>query len=92
MADRKRERDETPVAVAMQELEAAVGRDNEMKIKSLSALRALVDPSDESYEVQKEAAAAGVLPLLMQLLEDDSTGVMAEAAETVAALTKCGCC
>lgn len=48
MAERKRERDETEVATAVQELEAALTRDSDIKIKSLLTLSSLLDSKDEA--------------------------------------------
>ncbi len=48
--------------------------------------KALIDPTDESYEVQR-AAADRVLPtVLMTLLEDDEAAVAVEAATCLAAV------
>eukprot|EP00877_Chromochloris_zofingiensis_P014659 jgi/Chrzof1/9447/Cz04g03130.t1 len=87
MAPRKREREEDEVDLAVQELESVVSRDPEIKLKALDSLRKLFDPLDEGYTAQKKAASLGVLNVLMQLLEDDSEAVAAEAALTLAALT-----
>lgn len=67
-------------------LEACVGKDSESKISALKALTVAIDPSDESYEVQR-LAADRVLHVLMQLLEDDAEGVSVEAANALAALS-----
>lgn len=48
MAERKRERDESDVATAVQELEAAVTRDTEIKLKALQTLSSLLDSKDEA--------------------------------------------
>ncbi|KAI8462585.1 MAG: hypothetical protein J3K34DRAFT_178828 [Monoraphidium minutum] len=69
-------------------LEAVPQSDPEAKVEALKALTALVDPSDESYEVQRAAADhAGVLHVLMQLLDDDHEAVVVEAANCLAALS-----
>jgi predicted Zn-ribbon and HTH transcriptional regulator len=88
MADRKREREETEAETAVQEIEASLGRDADMKIKALAGLTHLVDTSDEGYAVQREAAEAGALTVLMQLLEDDSDVVRVQAAKAVTVLTQ----
>ncbi len=44
----KRPREEDEVDVAIQELEAAVGRDAELKIKGLQGLAELIDPAGTS--------------------------------------------
>ena len=86
MADRKRERDESALDAALQSLEASVSKEVADKTKALKDLRELIDEDDESYETQKQAAAGGVLNTLMQLLEDDSEAVAAEAALALTAL------
>jgi hypothetical protein len=48
MAERKRDRDETEVATAVQELEAAVTRDTDIKLKALQTLSSLLDSKDEA--------------------------------------------
>jgi hypothetical protein len=48
MAERKRERDESEVATAVQELEAALTRDAEIKLKALQTLSNLLDSKDEA--------------------------------------------
>eukprot|EP00878_Enallax_costatus_P046844 GHUV01057147.1.p1 GENE.GHUV01057147.1~~GHUV01057147.1.p1 ORF type:complete len:171 (-),score=28.51 GHUV01057147.1:206-718(-) len=87
-ADRKRERDETEVDTAMQELEASLNRDADMKLKALQTLRDLMDLKDEGYTVQRQAAEAGVLTMLMQLLEDDAESVRVDAAKALTAVTR----
>ncbi|KAF8058934.1 hypothetical protein HT031_005502 [Scenedesmus sp. PABB004] len=84
----KRERDESAVEAAVGELEAALARDADMKLKALVALVALVDFKDEGYAAQRQAAEAGALALLMQLLEDESDAVRVQAAKTLVAVTK----
>eukprot|EP00879_Flechtneria_rotunda_P003385 GHRR01003613.1.p1 GENE.GHRR01003613.1~~GHRR01003613.1.p1 ORF type:complete len:380 (+),score=142.31 GHRR01003613.1:163-1302(+) len=88
MADRKREREENEVDTAVTELEAALGRDSDIKLKALYAIKVLVDVHDEMYTVQRKAAEAGALPMLMQLLEDDSEVVRVEAAKALTLLAK----
>jgi hypothetical protein len=48
MAERKREREESEVATSVQELEAAVGRDTEIKLKALQTLSSQLDSKDEA--------------------------------------------
>lgn len=48
MAERKRDRDETEVATAVQELDAAVTRDTDIKLKALQTLSSLLDSKDEA--------------------------------------------
>lgn len=48
MAERKREREESELATAVQELEAAVGRDTEIKLKALQTLSSQLDRKDEA--------------------------------------------
>lgn len=48
MADRKRDRDETELATAVQELEAAVARDADLKLKALQTLSDKLDCADEA--------------------------------------------
>ncbi|KIZ04687.1 hypothetical protein MNEG_3274 [Monoraphidium neglectum] len=67
-------------------LEQAPQGDEDAKIEALKGLTALIDPADESYEVQRSAAGR-VLHVLMQLLEDDSQAVVVEAANSLAALS-----
>lgn len=86
--DRKRERDETDVDTAMQELEASLSRDTDMKLKALQTLRDLMDLKDEGYTVQRQTAEAGVLSMLMQLLEDDAESVRVDAAKALTAVTR----
>eukprot|EP00882_Tetradesmus_deserticola_P000747 GHRQ01000815.1.p1 GENE.GHRQ01000815.1~~GHRQ01000815.1.p1 ORF type:complete len:385 (+),score=179.94 GHRQ01000815.1:178-1332(+) len=88
MADRKRDREETDVATAVQEVEASFGRDADMKIKALGGLTHLVDTSDEGYAVQREAVESGALTVLMRLLEDDSDIVRIQAAKALTVLTQ----
>jgi hypothetical protein len=88
MADRKRDREESEVDTAVQEIEASLGRDADMKIKALAGLTHLVDTSDEGYAVQREAAEGGALTVLMQLLEDDSDVVRVQAAKALTVLTQ----
>uniref|UniRef100_A0A383V8G1 UNC-45/Cro1/She4 central domain-containing protein n=1 Tax=Tetradesmus obliquus TaxID=3088 RepID=A0A383V8G1_TETOB len=88
MADRKRDREETEVETAVQEIEASLGRDADMKIKALAGLTHIVDTSDEGYAVQREAAETGALTVLMQLLEDDSDVVRIQAAKALTVLTQ----
>lgn len=76
----KREREESSAEVAVQALEASLGREADIKLKALAALAGLIDANDEAYAVQRDAAEAGVLPTLMQLLEDDSDAVRLAAA------------
>lgn len=88
MADRKREREETEIDTAVQELDASLSRDTDMKLKALQTLRDLVDLKDEGYTVQRQAAEAGVLGMLMQLLEDDAESVRVDAAKALTAVTR----
>ncbi|KAI8463295.1 MAG: hypothetical protein J3K34DRAFT_475344 [Monoraphidium minutum] len=64
----------------------AASKEAAEKIKALRALTALIDPLDESYEVQRRTAER-VLDVIMQLLEDESRGVAVEAAVALAALS-----
>eukprot|EP00775_Hariotina_reticulata_P009367 gene9367-9530_t len=82
----KRERDETAVETAVQELEAAVQRDADIKLKAVQTISGLVDQADEGYTAQREAAENGALTLLMQLLEDDAESVRVEAAKALTVL------
>jgi hypothetical protein len=59
-----------------------------MPLQALNAIAELIDPDDEQYEVQKELASSGVIPLLVELLTDSATTVSASAIETVATLVK----
>lgn len=88
MADRKREREENEIDTAVQELEASLGRDTDLKLKALQTLRELVDLKDEGYTVQRQAAEAGILAILMQLLEDDAESVRVDAAKALTAITR----
>ncbi|KAF6259892.1 armadillo-type protein [Scenedesmus sp. NREL 46B-D3] len=88
MADRKRDREESEVDTAVQEIEASLGRDADVKIKALAGLTHLVDTSDEGYAVQREAAESGAMTVLMQLLEDDSDVVRVQAAKALTVLTQ----
>lgn len=88
VADRKREREETEVDTVMQELEASLSRDTDMKLKALQTLRDLVDLKDEGYTVQRQAADAGVLTILMRLLEDDAESVRVDAAKALTAIAR----
>lgn len=87
-AERKRDREETEVDVALQELDACLSRDTDIKLKALATLISLVDITDEGYAVQRQAAQDGALTQLMQLLEDDSDAVRAEAAKALTVLTQ----
>lgn len=49
-------------------------------------IKALIDPSDESYSVQREAAERLLPATLMRLLDDDDPSVQREAASCLAAL------
>lgn len=48
MAERKRDREESEVATAVQELEVAVTRDTDIKLKALQTLSAQLDRKDEA--------------------------------------------
>lgn len=82
----KREREENAIDVALQELEVAVTRDPELKVKALGKLRDVIDVLDESYAAQQDLMEAEGLAMITQLLGDDSDLVAAEAASVVAVI------
>lgn len=69
------------------ELEARLESSAEEKTTALQAIRTAVDPTDEAYDAQRLMASEGVVDLLIRLLDDEDSGVVCEAALTLAALT-----
>ncbi|KAK9815723.1 hypothetical protein WJX72_008572 [[Myrmecia] bisecta] len=74
----------------LQELEGAIELGDDGRVtKGLERIQALVDESDETYDVQKSLAREGVFELLSGLLEASQGGaVRAAAAKAIATLSK----
>ncbi|GMH42719.1 hypothetical protein BSKO_10638 [Bryopsis sp. KO-2023] len=75
------------LAEVVNELEARLESSPEEKTTALQAIRSAVDPKDEAYDSQRLMVSEGVVDLLVRLLEDADSGVVCEAALTLAALT-----
>lgn len=82
---RKRDRSDNEINLAFAELESAVSRDPELKLKAMAAVKDLIDSKDESYQTQKVLAGEGIFAVLVQLLEDENENVSAMAAELLKA-------
>ncbi|PSC76977.1 peptidase S8 [Micractinium conductrix] len=90
LAIMKRARDEDiPLGVmdALADLQYTLERgDAGLKLRALDRIIALVDPSDDSYTVQKALLAGDAAFFIVELLSDATAG--AAAAEAVAAVTR----
>lgn len=79
------------VAELVAELDSrAESGSTEEKITALKALRVAVDPTDQTYAIQRQMAAEGAVEVLVKLLGDEEESVVCEAALSLAALTSNG--
>lgn len=69
------------VSRAVHELEsAAESGDAARKTAALKAVRDMINPVDDSYDVQKALATEGAVDVVVKLLDDNEEGVLCDAA------------